>query len=89
MHQREGIRTGNGWGTGVEKSSGICGGEARIAGTRIPIWQLVEARDLGVPESQILIDFPRLTARNLADAWSYAEEHAEEIATAIRDNEVA
>jgi uncharacterized protein (DUF433 family) len=88
-HQREAIQTGNPRGTTVEKSPGICGGEARIAGTRIPIWQLVEARDLGVPDSQLLIDFPRLTSRNLTDAWSYAEENSEEIAAAIRDNEVA
>jgi uncharacterized protein (DUF433 family) len=75
--------------TTVEKSPGVCGGEARIVGTRIPVWQLVEARDLGVRESQLLIDFPRLTAQNLVDAWDYANEHPEEIAAAILDNEVA
>jgi uncharacterized protein (DUF433 family) len=75
--------------TTVEKTPGVCGGEARIVGTRIPVWQLVEARDLGVRESQLLIDFPRLTAQNLVDAWAYAKEHPEEIAAAIHDNEIA
>ena len=52
----------------LQKTPGVCGGDARIAGKRIPIWQLVEARNLGVREAQILIDFPDLTARNLVDA---------------------
>jgi uncharacterized protein (DUF433 family) len=73
----------------VEKTPGVCGGDARISGTRIPVWQLVEARNLGVSEAQLLIDFPRLTARNLVDAWAYASENPEEIAAAIHDNEVA
>jgi uncharacterized protein (DUF433 family) len=73
----------------VEKTPGVCGGDARIAGTRIPVWQLVEARNLGVSEAQLLIDFPRLTARNLVDAWAYASENPEEISAAIHDNEVA
>src|SRR5262249_37719114 len=33
-------------GKGIEKTAGVCGGSARIAGTRIPVWQLVEARNL-------------------------------------------
>jgi Protein of unknown function (DUF433) len=28
----------------IEKTPGVCGGAARVAGTRIPVWQLVEAR---------------------------------------------
>jgi uncharacterized protein (DUF433 family) len=73
----------------VEKTPGVCGGDARIVGTRIPVWQLVEARNSGARESQLLIDFPRLTARNLVDAWAYADEHPEEITAAIHDNAVA
>lgn len=73
----------------IEKTAGVCGGDARIAGTRIPVWQLVEARNAGARDTQLLIDFPRLTARNLADAWAYADEHPEEIAAAIHDNQVA
>jgi uncharacterized protein (DUF433 family) len=89
VRHREDFRSGRWRDTTVEKTPGVCGGEARIAGTRIPVWQLVEARDLGAPEFQLLIDFPRLSAQNLVDAWAYAKEHAEEIAEAIHDNEVA
>ena len=45
---------------GIEKNPGVCGGAARIAGTRIPVWQLVEARALGASEAEILVDFPSL-----------------------------
>lgn len=70
----------------IGKTPGVCGGDARITGTRIPVWQLVEARNAGTREAQILIDFPRLTVRNLIDAWAYADEHPEEIAAAVHDN---
>jgi uncharacterized protein (DUF433 family) len=73
----------------IEKTPGVCGGAARVAGTRIPVWHLVEARGLGATEAQLLIDYPRLKAVNLADVWSYAQEHPDEIASQIRQNEVA
>ena len=73
----------------IEKTQGVCGGAARIAGTRIPVWQLVEARDMGASEAQLLLDYPRLRALNLVEAWQYAEEHHAEIAAEIANNEVA
>jgi uncharacterized protein (DUF433 family) len=76
------------WAT-IEKTPGVCGGAARVGGTRIPVWQLAQARDLGVSEAQLLIDYPRLKAVNLVDAWTYAEDDPEEIATQIKQNQVA
>ena len=73
----------------IEKTTGVCGGAARVAGTRIPIWQLVAARETGASEGQLLMDFPRLEARNLVDAWAYAADHPEEIRDQIHANEVA
>ena len=32
---------------GISKTPGMCGGAARITGTRIPVWTLVEYRKLG------------------------------------------
>jgi len=72
----------------IEKTPGVCGGAARFAGTRIPVWQLVEARKLGASEAQLLIDYPRLKATNLVDAWTYAEDHPDEIATNIHTNQL-
>ena len=72
----------------IEKTTGVCGGAARISGTRIPVWQLVAAREAGASEGQLLLDFPRLEARNLVDAWAYAADHLEEIRDQIHANEV-
>jgi uncharacterized protein (DUF433 family) len=35
------------------------------------------------------MDFPRLKARNLVDAWAYAADHPQEIRAEIHANEVA
>ena len=37
----------NNW-SGIEQTPGVCGGDACVAGTRIPVWVLVNARRLGV-----------------------------------------
>ena len=67
----------------------MCGGDARIAKTRIPIWSLVNYRRLGATDVRILQDFPHLSAADLANAWAYAEAHPEEIEAAIARNEAA
>lgn len=77
-------------GKGITKKPGVCGGEACIAGTRIAVWLLVEAQQLGISEAQLLQDYPHLTAADLVNAWAYADAYPEEIATAINaNNEVA
>jgi len=72
---------------GITKTPGVCGGDACIARTRIPVWVLVNARNLGISESQVLYDYPTLSAADLTNAWVYAEANSQEIETAIRDNE--
>jgi uncharacterized protein (DUF433 family) len=73
-------------GRGIEKMPNVCGGSACISGTRITIWGLVEARRVGYSEADLLNSYPTLSATDLANAWVYAETHAEEIATEIQDN---
>jgi uncharacterized protein (DUF433 family) len=70
----------------IVKTPGVCGGTARVDGTRIPVWQLVEERDLGASEAQLLNSYRTLTARDLVAAWDYAEAHSEEIVSEIRRN---
>jgi uncharacterized protein (DUF433 family) len=72
---------------GIMKKAGVCGGSACITGTRIPVWVLVNARNLGISESLLLDDYPTLTATDLANAWVYAEVYSEEITAEIRENE--
>jgi uncharacterized protein (DUF433 family) len=73
----------------ITKTPSVCGGEACIDNTRIPIWLLVESRHLEISEAQILDDYPHLTAADLVNAWAYANAHPEEIETAIQKNEAA
>jgi len=74
---------------GIEKTPNVCGGDACIAGTRIPVWVLVNARQLEIEESQLLYDYPTISAADLANAWAYAAAFPDEIETAIRKNEEA
>jgi uncharacterized protein (DUF433 family) len=71
---------------GIEKKPNVCGGSACIAGTRITVWGLVEARSLGYSEADLLISYPSLTATDLANAWAYADAFPDEITTEIREN---
>ncbi|MFB2923525.1 DUF433 domain-containing protein [Aerosakkonema funiforme] len=72
---------------GIEKTPGVCGGEACIAKTRIPVWVLLNARRLGIGEAELLYDYPTLSAADLANAWAYAEAYPDEIEIAIKKNE--
>ena len=75
--------------TGIDKTVGVCGGEARIARTRIPVWLLVRQRQLGISEQEILFDYPTLRAEDLYNAWNYYRAHKNEINTLIKENEEA
>ena len=72
---------------GIESVVEVCGGEACIVRTRIPVWLLENARRLGANESELLRDYPTLTAQDLVNAWAYARANREEIDTAITANE--
>ena len=74
---------------GIKKTPGVCGGDACIGNTRIPVWSLAIDRTLGMSDADILAAFPDLTAADLVNAWAYAEAHPEEIDEAIRENEEA
>ncbi|HEU4322363.1 MAG TPA: DUF433 domain-containing protein [Roseiflexaceae bacterium] len=72
---------------GIDSDSEVCGGEARIVRTRIPVWLLVQARRLGASEADLLRNYPSLRAEDLTNAWAYARSHREEIEQHIRENE--
>lgn len=72
---------------GIAKTLGVCGGEACIAGTRIPVWLLVESHRQGVREAQMLNDYPHISAADLVNAWAYAQAYPEEIEAAIAHNQ--
>ncbi len=74
---------------GIEKTPGVCGGRACIAGTRIPVWVMIEARRIGYSEADLLENYPTISAADLANTWAYADAYPDEIELAIRENEEA
>lgn len=76
-------------GRGVESSPGVCGGDACVAGTRIPVWSLEQGRRLGFSDDELLVNYPTLRRGDLPAAWEYVKTHTAEIEQAIRENEEA
>lgn len=74
---------------GIDSTPGVCGGEACIVRTRVPVWVLEQSRRLGTSEEELLRSYPTLRAEDLVNAWSYVRSHRSEIEDAIRANEDA
>jgi uncharacterized protein (DUF433 family) len=72
---------------GIEKTQNVCGGSACIVGTRLTVWGLVEARQLGYSEADLLISYPTLSATGIANAWAYANAFPLEIEAEIKANQ--
>jgi uncharacterized protein (DUF433 family) len=69
----------------IAKPLEISGGEARIGNTQIAVWEVVNAKDIGYSDGDILQAYPQLTATDLATAWDYAAAHPQEIALALQE----
>jgi uncharacterized protein (DUF433 family) len=73
----------------VQRTPGVCGGDACIRTTRIPVWLLVLARKQGRTDAQLLTDYPTLTGDDLDAGWAYYRANAVEIERAIWFNDTA
>lgn len=73
----------------IQKSPGVCGGDACIRNTRITVHGLVHYRQLGLSDQRILHTIQGLSQHDLAAAWEYYADHSTEIEDAIRLNEEA
>jgi uncharacterized protein (DUF433 family) len=74
---------------GIESLPDVCGGEACVVRTRIPVWLLENARRRGVSEQLLLAAYHSLRAEDMVNSWNYARSHATEIDRQIRENEAA
>ena len=74
---------------GISKTPGVVGGDACIRNMRIPVWSLVEYRQMGANDDKILEAYPQLTSADLDNAWAYAKTFPTEIAQAIAVNQEA
>lgn len=72
---------------GIEKTPGVCGGDACIVGTRIPVWSLVNARNKDLKDDQLLDAYPHLSKEDLKNAWHYYSVNTTEIDDLIAENE--
>ena len=72
---------------GIEKTPGVCGGDACITRTRIPVWSLVNSKKLGLTDAQLLDAYPTLTPDDLRNAWNYYRGNRPEIEAQILENE--
>ena len=73
----------------IQKTRGVCGGDACVRTTRHTVAGLVQWRLLGLPDSQILQHHPDLTQADLDAAWDFYRENREEIDRTIKDDEDA
>lgn len=71
----------------VQKTPGVCGGDACVRRTRIPVGLLVEWQRLGLSDAEIIERHPGLTLADLEVAWHYYDQNREEVEQAIRENE--
>jgi uncharacterized protein (DUF433 family) len=72
---------------GIDKNENVCGGEACIIRTRIPVWSLVSYKLKGWDEKKFLQNFPALRISDLSNAWMYYKLNQQEIDKAILENE--
>ncbi len=75
--------------TCIQHTPDVCGGNACIRETRIPVWTLVSLRSQGATDQELLKDYPSLTPMDLEAAWDYYKHHKNEInqAIAMQDDE--
>lgn len=74
---------------GIERTLGVVGGSARVAGTRISVRTLERSRRSGWDDQKMLEEFPSLTLADLAHAWAYVAANGDEIAAEIDEDEEA
>ena len=70
----------------IFRTPGVCGGDACIRHTRIPVWLLEEGRRNNVSESQLLESHPELDTQDLSAAWDYVRKNHAEIDRLIAEN---
>jgi len=74
-------------GISIVRTPGVCGGRARISGTRIPVWTVESFWRDGASDQQILKAYPSLMSNHLDAVRKYVLDHAEEIERDMVDQE--
>jgi uncharacterized protein (DUF433 family) len=68
----------------------VCGGRARIEGTRISVWFVVSnVLQQGVAPEEFVETYPHITLAQIYDALSFYYDHRDEIDRDLRDQRTA
>jgi uncharacterized protein (DUF433 family) len=73
----------------IEATPGICGGRARIAGTRVPVHRVAHFYRLGYSPEEMLLLLNSLTLAQIHAALAYALANPTEIEESLKEEEVA
>ena len=71
----------------IEATPGICGGRARLAGTRIPVHRIARYHHLGYAPEEILGVLNSLSLSQIYAALAYALANPEEIQASLREED--
>jgi uncharacterized protein (DUF433 family) len=69
----------------IVKTPGVCGGSPRICNTRIPVRSLVQYRQCGTTDTELLEIYPTLHQKDLEAAYDYYALHQDEIEQEIEE----
>jgi uncharacterized protein (DUF433 family) len=73
----------------IEKTPNVCGGDARVRGTRIQVWLIVLNQKLGRTDAELLADYPTLTQADLDAVWDYYRDNPLEVEQTIWRADIA
>jgi uncharacterized protein (DUF433 family) len=73
----------------VESTPGICGGRARIAGTRVPVHRIARYYQLGYSPEEMLGMLNSISLPQIFAALAHALSNPEEIDQALREEDEA
>ncbi len=68
----------------IQRTPGICGGQACIRNTRIPVWTIVSLLQQGATEQELLRNYPSITRDDLISVKEYYYSHQSEIEQIIK-----
>lgn len=74
---------------GAPLTPGVCGGRARIAGTRVPVHRIARYHRLGYSPEEMLALLDSLSLPQIYAALAYALSNPEETDQALRDEDEA
>src|ERR1700745_2526340 len=75
-------------GDNIVKTPGVCGGQPRIAGTRIKVKHVyLWVEQMGMTPAQVVAEYPHLTMAQVHAALAYYWSHQDEIQKDIEEEE--